>query len=438
VLIQGQRIPITTLGEPGILSPLRRSRTPGEGVGRFVSDDDLIRELAQVPEGQQKAEQELLFEKAGARERIFFDPARTRAAIVTCGGLCPGLNNVIRSVFLELNLNYGVKDVFGIRYGYRGLNPDEGEPPVRLTLEMLESIHEEGGTILGSSRGSQEAAVMADFLERERIDMLFCVGGDGTQRGAHELSEEIRRRGLSIAVVGIPKTIDNDIPYCETSFGLVTAVEKAREVLQSAHVEARGALNGIGLVKVMGRGAGFIAAAATLASQQVNFTVIPEVPFALRGEGGFLAVLRERILARRHAVIVVAEGAGQDLLANAGQERDASGNIRLGDIGLFLKGEISAYFAEHGPKVDVKYIDPSYIIRSVPANAYDSYLCDQLARRAVHAAMAGKTDVLICPWRRTYIHVPIPMATAQKQQVDVEGEMWTSVLSATGQPIRLR
>jgi 6-phosphofructokinase 1 len=426
-------IEIADLGKAALSSPLRRTSKLGDRRAKFVPGAHYVRHPVEISaHGPQEAE--MWFEKAGAREYIFFDPKRAKAAIVTCGGLCPGLNDVIRSLFLELHMNYGVKDILGIRQGYLGLNEQAGEPPIPLTMEIVEDIHREGGTILGTSRGPQEPETMADFLQKNEINMLFCIGGDGTQRGAHRIYEECSRRGAKIAVVGIPKTIDNDIRYCTRSFGLVSAVEQAEKVIDCAHVEAKGTLNGIGLVKVMGRDAGFIAAFATLASQDVNFTLIPEVPFALHGENGFLNVLRERMILRKHAVIVVAEGAGQELFAGEKVERDASGNVKYGDIGLLLKQEINRFFAKHGPKIDLKYIDPSYIIRSVPANCDDSILCDQYARRAVHAAMAGKTDVLVGYLYDAFVHVPIPMATVEKRRVRVEGELWASVLAATGQP----
>jgi 6-phosphofructokinase 1 len=435
VNISYRRVPIASLGRATFKSPLRRSNVPGDGQGKFVPEKLLVRQKVNVTEGG-PPDEELFFEKAGAREFLYFDPAKTRAAIVTCGGLCPGLNNVIRSVFLELFMNYGVREVLGIRYGYHGLNPAVAMPPILLSMEFVDNIHEEGGTVLGSSRGEQDAAAIVDFLHRERIDILFCVGGDGTQRGAHRIYEEIERRGLNIAIVGIPKTIDNDIAYCDQSFGMITAVAEADEVLRGAHIEARGALNGIGLVKVMGRDAGFIAAGATLASQEVNFTLIPEIPFALDGDNGFLAVLERRILDRHHALVLVAEGAGQDLFETREAARDASGNLLHRDIGLLLKDRISEHFAKRNIPIALKYIDPSYIIRSVTANCEDSILCDQFARRAVHAAMAGKTDVLIGSCNRHFVHVPISMIVTQRRRIDPEGDFWGLVLSATGQPTR--
>jgi 6-phosphofructokinase 1 len=425
-----QMVAVASLGTGRFPSPLRRSAVAGDGTPSFVPDGIYVRHEVEVP----TSHTELMFEKAGPRQQIHFDPARTRAALVTCGGLSPGLNDVIRSAFLELHMNYGVPEVLGIRYGYQGLNPQVGEPPLRLTPEIVEDIHREAGTILGSSRGNQDPAVMVDFLQSQRINILFCIGGDGTQRGAHRIHEEVQRRGLDVAVVGIPKTIDNDILYCQQSFGLVTAVAEAQRVLDCAHAESKGVPYGVGLVKLMGREAGFIAAAATVASQDVNFTLIPELPFALHGEHGFLAALRERIQRRRHAVVVVAEGAGQSLFEAEQVERDASGNVKFQDIGLFLKQEMLAFFEREGPKVDVKYIDPSYIIRSVPANCDDSVLCDQFARNAVHAGMAGKTDVLIGRINAKFVHVPIAMISGQKQRLSLAGDLWASVLAATGQP----
>jgi 6-phosphofructokinase 1 len=426
-------LPVTNLGKNSFSSPLNLSTIPNDGLGDFVLDGTRV--LNRVELGPAENCDDLVsFEKAGPRERLFFDPARTKAAIVTCGGLCPGLNNVIRSVFLELYHRYGVRDVLGIRYGYQGLNPETGEPPLRLTPEIVDHIHTQGGTILGSSRGPQEPATVVDFLQRQGVQILFCVGGDGTQRGAHQIAVEAQRRSAALAVVGIPKTIDNDLPFVWRSFGYSTALEKAREVIDAAHIEARGAWNGIGLVKLMGRDAGFIAAGATLASQEVNFTLIPEVGFPLEGQQGLLETLKRRIVARQHAVVVVAEGAGQHLIPGDRTERDASGNLRLHDAGLFLKDRITAYFKAEGMACNLRYLDPSYLIRSIPANSDDALLCDALARNAVHAAMAGKTDVLVGLIHSAFIHVPLPMVAESKKRLAPDGEMWMGVLEATGQP----
>jgi len=424
---------IETLGVPSFPSPLRLAPRFGEGFPSFVTDDVRVRFNIEVSAKDPECRGPL-FEKAGPRERIFFDPRETKAAIVTCGGLCPGLNNVIRSIFLELFFNYGVKEIWGIRYGYAGLNPENGFEPQLLTEEWVESILNDGGTKLGSSRGHQNAGIIVDFLVSRGMNVVFCIGGDGTQRGAWVIAQEAKRRRLKIAVVGIPKTIDNDIPYVSPSFGYNTAIARARDILESAHAEAKGAPYGIGLVKLMGREAGFIAAGATLASQQVNFCLVPEVPLVLDGERGFLNVLRQRMLARQHAVIAVAEGAGQDLFGTATREYDASGNIKLHDIGGYLRERILSYFDSLGLKVNLKYFEPSYYIRSVPANTVDMLLCDQYARHAVHAAMAGKTAVVIGYWNDKFIHVPMSAIVSHKRRLDLGSELWRAVLAVTGQP----
>lgn len=427
-MIDQQDFVVASLGRREFVSPRKR-----KGRRRFV--DDATRVLYQNEVGPDLPDAGTLsFEKSGPREEIFFDPAQTTAALTTCGGLCPGLNNVIRSAYLELTHNYDVPRVLGIRNGYLGLNPESGLKPVELTVHSVDEINNQGGTVLGSSRGPQDPAIMVDTLERENIDILFCVGGDGTQRGAQAISDEIVRRSLPKAVVGIPKTIDNDIPYVRMTFGHATALEKAEEVLRGAHVEAKGVPNGIGLVRLMGRDAGFIAAGASLASQEANFVLVPEVPFPWEGENGFLAALERRMRLRGHALVVVAEGAGQHILEPDEMPRDASGNVRYEDIGLFLQRRIKEHFAMRQFPVNVKYLDPSYFIRSVPANAWDRILSDRMARHAVHAGMAGKTGVLIGYWADKLIHVPIRAAVAEKRQMDVASDLWTAVLAATGQP----
>ncbi|AMV36805.1 ATP-dependent 6-phosphofructokinase [Planctomyces sp. SH-PL62] len=424
-----QDLEIASLGPRTIPSPLIRLRDVG-----FLNDDSrILLEHHVVPQGDPSSS--LSLEEAGPRREIYFDPARTCAAVVTCGGLSPGLNNVIRSVYSELAYNYEVPRIVGVRDGLMGLNPRMGRPLVEMTPAFVDHIHELGGTVLGSSRGPQDPSVIVDTLARESIDILFCVGGDGTQRGALAIADEVRRRGLGKAVVGIPKTIDNDIQFVYTSFGYYTALEKAQEVLRGAHVEARCAPNGIGLVKLMGRHAGYIAAGAALASQDANFVLIPEVPFKLDGENGFLAALERRILSKNHALIVVAEGAGQDLLQADLEARDASGNVRLQDVGLFLRDKILAHFRSRSIDVNLKYLDPSYFIRSVPANPSDRILSDQMARMAVHAAMAGKTDLLMGYIHNEIVHVPIATAVAQRKHVDVASDLWTAVMRSTGQPV---
>lgn len=415
------------LGPCRVPSPIRNRR-------QFVHDENLVRYNAEVGIRSDGGDDELLFEKAGPREQLFFDPGTVRAAVVTCGGLAPGLNNVIRSLVTELHFHYGVRSILGIPKGYRGLNPAERLAPVELSPDLVDNIHTEGGTILGSSRGRQDEHVMLEYLQTIGVNVLFCIGGDGTLRGALKIAEAAKAQDAKIAVIGIPKTIDNDVYYCDRTFGYSTAVDAARDVLTVAHVEAKGADRGIGLVKLMGRDAGFIACGATVASQQVNYTLIPEVPFEIDGPHGLFAELETRMDARSHAIIAVAEGAGQHLFPPEERETDASGNTRYGDIGHLLRDRIKQHFEAIRKPVEVKYINPSYTIRGVPANSEDSLLCDQLARAAVHAAMAGRTACQVSFLNNRVVHVPLERAVGLTRQVDVYGPLWQSVLASTGQP----
>jgi 6-phosphofructokinase 1 len=419
---------ITLLGEARFASPIRRT----------IRDDLRVPEQIVRDPQAPPAAPELRFELAGPRAKLFFDPAQTRAGIVTCGGLCPGLNDIIRSLFLELHHTYGVKEVLGFRGGYQGLDPARSPEPIVLTPAFVDSIHQQGGTVLGTSRGPVDTGLAVDNLIKRGVHILFTIGGDGTQRGGNDLFQEARKRGHALSVVGIPKTVDNDVAFVARTFGYLTAVEEAAKVLRRAHTEARSVQNGIALVKLMGRHAGFIAAGATVASQDVNFTLVPEVPFKLDGPHGFLNALKQRLLKRGHAVVVVAEGAGQDLLKSAENERDASGNVKLQDIGLFLREQIEAFFQAKKVPMVMRYFDPSYFIRSSPANAEDSILCDLFARHAAHAAMAGKTGLVIGFLHGEFIHVPIELLTSRKKSMDPGGFAWSAVLAATGQPERFK
>jgi len=434
---------IERLGKATIASPLKE-QFGDEGTSKhFVNDTERIIFNPRFNssnecfcEGGNPASMEL----AGPREKLYFDPKEVRAAIVTCGGLCPGINDVIRALYNELSYRYRVREVVGIRYGYRGLVPRVGIPPLIMKSEMVENIHREGGTFLGSSRGPQEPSEMVDFLERERIKILFTIGGDGTQRGSLALADEVKKRGLDISVIGIPKTIDNDISYVERSFGFNTAVSIAKDVLQTGHEEARGAYNGVAVVKLMGRHSGFIAAMAAVANGDANYVLVPEVPFDMDGPKGLLKILEKRLEERKHALVVVAEGAGQDLLEKeaASKIKDASGNAVLGDIGIYLRDRIANAFSSGWNEATVKYIDPSYVIRSSPANAVDSIYCAQLAHNAVHAAMSGRTKMVVSLWNNAFTHVPISAVISKRKKIDLAGSEWFSVLEATGQPVTMK
>ncbi len=426
---------IKTLGENNVPSPLMDLYGHDRKV--FIDEGRRVAYSPYVDFSKEGREEDISFEIAGPRKDIHFNPKNIRSAVVTCGGLCPGLNAVIRAIVMESWYRYGSTDVIGIRYGYRGLRPGEEKTAMPLNPELVDEIHLDGGTILGSSRGgTEDMEPLVDTLEKMGINILYAIGGDGTLRGANRIAKIAMERKLDLAVVGVPKTIDNDISYIQRSFGFETAFSTAVDAIYSAHIESKGAPNGIGLVKLMGRHSGFIAANAALAMNDANFVLIPEVYFDLDGDNGFLAHLRSRMERRAHAVICVAEGAGQELLKKNGtaQKKDASGNVVLEDIGLFLKDRINRYFGEIGMEINLKYIDPSYMIRSAPPVPNDSIFCALLGQYAVHAGMAGKTDVVIGQWNNIYTHVPVELAISKRKKIDPGSKFWHNVIEATGQP----
>ena len=427
---------VRTLGEPTVSSPLAGMLSARASSVHYVHESDrvLLDDTAEMAAARGLPVAELpSFEPGGPRERLFFGAGSTRVGIVTCGGLCPGLNNVIRGLVLELTTHYGVTDILGFRNGYRGLVKDD--EPIALNPEVVRDIHKRGGTILGTSRGDQDAGEMVDTLVRYGVCVLFVIGGDGTLRGAQKIADAAADRDIVLSVVGVPKTIDNDIPYIDHSFGFLTAFARAAESIRAAHTEASSTPHGVGLVKLMGRHSGFIACYAALANHEVDFVLVPEVPFKLEGDNGLLCHLRRRVRDQGHAVVVVAEGAGQDLLQPNGS-RDASGNLRLADIGQLLRDRIANNFDRAGAELSLRYVDPGYAIRSVPANAYDGVYCIRLAQAAVHAAMAGRTAMVVGRWHGRFVHLPISLATGSRNQVDPNGDLWMSVLEVTGQPLR--
>jgi 6-phosphofructokinase 1 len=433
--VSGTDLEIRTLGPARFASPLAGMLATRRESVHYVDEDDrvLLDDTLGIAARRGVATERLpAFEPGGPRRMLYFDPPQVRAGIVTCGGLCPGLNDVIRGIVLQLAGRYGVREIVGFRDGYRGLVAPLCDDALPLTPESVRDIHARGGSILGTSRGGQDPDAMLDSLLRRGINVLFVVGGDGTLRGAAAIAERAERRGVPLAVVGIPKTIDNDIPYIDHSFGFQTAFARAAESIRAAHTEAASTPNGVGLVKLMGRHSGFIASYATLANHNVDIVLVPEVPFKLEGEDGVLSYLRRQVQTRGHAVMVVAEGAGQDLLHGGGV--DASGNARLADIGGLLRERIANHFERSGTEVNIRYVDPGYAIRSVPANGYDGVYCIRLAHAAVHAALAGRTSMLVGRWHGRFVHLPISLVTRGRNVIDPDGDLWMSVLEATGQP----
>jgi len=429
---------IDELGKPSIESPIKMSKIVGDGIANYVTDEQFIRLGATVNLAQQPhLKKSQVLECAGPREYIYFSPSHVHAGIVSCGGLCPGINDVIRAIVRCLWYRYGVTRISGIRYGYLGFLPEHQFDLMQLNPSVVDDIHKIGGTFLGSARGGgREVEKIVDTMERLNLNMCFTIGGDGTQRGTVDIAEEIDKRRLKIAMVGIPKTVDNDFALIDRSFGFNTAVAKAVEVVTAAHMEAASAINGIGLVKVMGRDSGFIAAHTALASHEVNFVLIPEVPFNLEGYNGFLAHLEARLKKRHHAVIIVAEGAMQDMLIKE-KKTDAGGNVKMADVGTYLRSRIINYFEEKKMEINLKYIDPSYAIRSAPANPGDSIYCERLGNAAAHAAMAGKTKLIIGLVNNEFVHLPIKSVITHRNKVDPESALWRDTIDATHQPVMM-
>ena len=429
---------IEELGKRSIKSPIVMSKNLGDGIANYVTDDQFVRLETAVKVGAQPpVKRSQVLECAGPREMIYFTPAHVHAGIVSCGGLCPGINDVIRAIVRCLWYRYGVMRISGIRYGYRGFLPESGLEVKKLDPPSVDDIHKLGGTYLGSARGGgKEVTKIVDAMEKLNLNMLFTIGGDGTQRGTLDIAEEVEKRRLKIALVGIPKTVDNDFILLDRSFGFNTAVEKATQVVSAAHMEAVSAINGIGLVKVMGRESGYIAACTALASHDVNFVLIPEVPFNLEGYNGFLKHLEDRLVSRNHAVVVIAEGAMQEQLLTE-KKTDAGGNLKMADVGTYLRDRIVKHFEEKNIEINLKYIDPSYAIRSAPANPDDSVYCERLGNAAVHAAMAGKTKLIIGLVNNEFVHLPIKSVIAHRNHVDPEGNLWRDTLDATHQPVQM-
>ncbi|KAL0407736.1 UNVERIFIED_CONTAM: ATP-dependent 6-phosphofructokinase [Sesamum radiatum] len=357
---------------PTYPNPLRSNPAYSVVKQYFVDMDDSVPQKVVVHKDTPRG---VHFRRAGPRQKVYFASDEVHACIVTCGGLCPGLNTVIREIVHSLDYMYGVNKVLGIDGGYRGFY---AKNTITLTPKVVNDIHKRGGTILGTSRGGHDTMKIVDSIQDRGINQVYIIGGDGTQKGAAVIFEEIRKRGLKVAVAGIPKTIDNDIPVIDRSFGFDTAVEEAQRAINAAHVEAESAENGIGVVKLMGRYSGFIAMYATLASRDVDCCLIPESPFYLEGKEHF---------------------AKKDKIP-----------------------------------VTLKYIDPTYMIRAIPSNASDNVYCTLLAQSAVHGAMAGFTGFTsgLVNGRQTYI--PFNRITEKQNKVVITDRMWARLLASTNQP----
>lgn len=446
---QVDRVCDTTTAEPPKTYPNPLSLKARIPSSWFVKDTDAVAAKVNVDVHQTCIIDEEAaapaFLLAGPRQDISFDPSSSRAAIVTCGGLCPGLNTVVREVVMCLRRQYGVQHVYGVQEGYRGFQEPENWLP--LNEDVVSNFHNMGGSVLGSSRGGFDIDAIVDSLVAQDINMLFVVGGDGTLRGAAKIAREIQYgRRLPIAVAIIPKTIDNDIPLVDRTFGFETAVEAARDAINVAHVEADGFPLGLGIVKVMGRNSGFIAMHATLGSRVVDLCLVPEVDFYLDGKGGIINHLAERLLENDKAVVVVAEGAGQALIAEELEHKeeltDLSGNVLLDDVGPWLANKLKASLGDklkgktkHEDSVYIKYVDPSYMVRGVKPNTADNVYCTQLAHNAVHGAFAGLTSFVVGSVNTRECFVPTRVLVNKRNIIDTAHQsLWKNVVFDTGQP----
>jgi 6-phosphofructokinase 1 len=416
-------------------SPLLTA-TETHSLGRsFVPDEETVLGDIVARWGDPSVSREYM--RSGPREFIAFHQQSAKAAIVTCGGLCPGINTVVREIFLALRNIYGVREVHGVQMGYRGFYASDLNT-VPLSDDFVKGIQHRGGSVLGSTRGGFDLGLIVDSIASRGFNQVYIIGGDGTQRGAYKIFEECMRRRLMVSVVGIPKTIDNDIAIIDHSFGFVTAVQEAQRAIRAAYVEATSGFNGIGLVRLMGRNSGYISMLATLASGDVDVCLIPEIDFDLDGPQGLLIHIEHLLRQKKYCVIVVAEGAGLKHIQKAcesGQDVDASGNVKMPNVGLWLAENINCWFSNRGIEVNLKYIDPSYEIRSVPAVATDNIMCTLLAQSAVHGAMAGFTG-FTCGTVNTH-QVMIPMKeiiSKGRTRVDLSSRMWHRVLASTLQP----
>lgn len=433
-----RKYPVRGCGECGAGLAFAHLMPPTRCPQNFIKEDNII--IADIVRKASHEPVSRAYVRAGPRRALFFEPTAVTAAIVTCGGLCPGLNNIIREVTRTLLLDYGASRVLGITDGFNGFDA-AAHPPTELTLASVERIHDAGGTVLGSARGGFNLAAIEAFVDKYSVQCLFIVGGDGTHRGAVKIARWAADAGRPLAVVGIPKTIDNDVSLVDRSFGFTTAVGEAVKAIKAAVVEARSAPHCVGLVKLMGRHAGFIAAHATLASGDVDACLVPEVTTPLHGQDGLIPHLHAVIQRKGHAVVVVAEGAGTEYMPPEVDEQgkpavDAGGNAKLPPVGPWLRDTLARELgALLGEKPPVKLIDPSYVIRSVPANASDALYCLLLGQNAVHGAMAGLTGFSVGLYNNRTVYIPMQVLVDNSPRVmDPLGRTWERVLGVTGQP----
>jgi len=414
-----------------VINPMVK-KWPGR---HFVNPDELVMGHIITNDSKQAARDSETANgcfRANATRHIYWDPKDVRAAIVTCGGLCPGLNSVVRELTDCLYNEYGVKDILGMRGGYHGLSNPEELTPMYLTPKIVNEIHMKGGSVLMAGRGGNDCIRIVDKLKERDINMLFVVGGDGTQSGAHALFLEARKRKMPISIVGVPKSIDNDVMYFDKTFGFESAVAEAVSVIRGSFVEATSANRAVSIVKLMGRDAGFVSMYAAVASNLVDLCLIPEVDVKLQDVLAYV----DKVLAQKgYMVVAVAEGAGQNFVESEGV--DPTGHTKYGDVGVFLRDAINEHLKRSDDGGRSFYFDPSYMIRAVPANPIDHIFCSRLSRDAVHTAMRGYTGVCVGPIHNIIIIMPMNNIASRQKTVNVHRNMWQVCVHQSGMPQQL-
>jgi 6-phosphofructokinase 1 len=327
--------------------------------------------------------------------------------MLTGGGDCPGLNAVMRAVVRKGERVYG-DDLLGLRDGWRGAVDNNVTP---LTVESFRGTLPRGGTILGSSRtnpykvdGGPEAvkATLAD----NGIDALVAIGGEDTLGVAARLADE------GVNVVGVPKTIDNDLSATELTFGFDTAVQVCVDAIDRLHTTAE-SHDRVMVVEVMGRHAGHIATWAGIAGG-ATLVLVPEHPFEIDEV--------VRVLQHRHdergrfaSIVVVAEGAtpAEGTLSVAAAEVDAFGHARLGGIGDTLARAI-----EDRTGYETRAIVLGHVQRGGTPTAFDRVLATRFGIAAIDAVHAGAAGTMVALRAGTIVRVPLAEATAELKLVD--------------------
>ena len=474
-------------------------------VGNERKDEDYVLVSALRP--KQVAEHHALgFPEAGPRRTICFptnSDTGLKVAVLVVGGIAPGINAVIDGIVQRHSLhaemsNYEDKlEIHGLINGSLAFD-DLGNShrllvsdPRRLAanplrLETPPHAHE-GGSILGTCRDDElmkepdRDTKLKDIVHQLRnFDILYVIGGDGGMRMAHAIRSyalaEGRTGGRELSVVAIPKTMDNDILWVWQSFGFMSAVEKAREVIEHIHTEITSNPR-LGIVQLFGSVSGFVVSHAVLAGSTPNcyLALVPEVPFSLKKVAAYL----QKRLSERGPIpgglIVMAETAlptdalqilneldripvgtstKTEPVLNTREAKAVERFLALQNDHKTLTGQTSdelrsaclkivsrglEHLLKKGAKPGSRWLklrvvtnEPRHIIRAIPPSCQDIITGRRLGSLAVDNAMAGYTDCMISQWLTEFVLVPLPLVVLGRKQIHREGIFWKSVLAKTG------